>query len=181
MKVSMSHENSFWIRKAVDRHESQLIRYTQRITGDLEQAREVVQEAFLKLWQEDRARVEGHLLEWLYTVCRNHALDLKRKGRRMVNLPDGKLPDRADDAPTAGERLEQRETENRALDAFCSLNDKQQEVLRLKFQGGLSYAEISRVTGLSVSNVGYIIHTGIQLIRSRLAPEAALEGVPNES
>ena len=41
--------------------------------------------------------------------------------------------------------------------------------------------EISRVTGLSVSNIGYIIHTGIQRLRARIAPELAVEGVSNES
>ena len=178
--MSRPDQKSAWIRSAIDRYESQLIRYTQRITRDLEQARETVQESFLKLWQEDQSKVEGHLLEWLYTVCRNHALDLKRKDKRMVPLAGEKMPEVADDSPTAGEQLERREDENRVLDAFGSLNEKQQEVLRLKFQGGLSYAEISRITGLSVSNVGYIIHTGIQLIRSRLIPETALEGVTHE-
>ncbi|MEN8713450.1 MAG: sigma factor-like helix-turn-helix DNA-binding protein [Verrucomicrobiales bacterium] len=38
--------------------------------------------------------------------------------------------------------------------------------MRLKFQGDLSYKEISEVTGLSVSNVGFLIHTGIKRLRS---------------
>src|SRR4051812_44181046 len=105
--MSRPDEKSAWIRSAIDRYESQLIRYTQRITGDLERAREAVQETFLKLWQEDQAKVEGHLLEWLYTVCRNHALDLRRKDKRMVPLPGEKMPEIADDSPTAGEQLEQ--------------------------------------------------------------------------
>jgi RNA polymerase sigma-70 factor (ECF subfamily) len=141
----------------------------------------VVQETFLKLWQADRAQVDGHLAEWLYTVCRNQALDLRRKDRRMVPLEKDGAIETPDDKPSAGEQLEKRQEENRVLDAFASLSGKQQEVLRLKFQGGLSYAEISRVTGLSVSNIGYIIHTGIQALRARVAPELAVEGVSNES
>lgn len=172
---------SRWIQSAIDRHESQLIRYTQRITGNLEQAREVVQETFLKLWETEPSEVEGHLLEWLYTVCRNHAVDLLRKDKRMVPLNREKAPEVADETPTAGEQLERREEENQVLAAFARLNEKQQEVLRLKFQGGLSYAEIARVTGLSVSNVGYIIHTGIQRVRATLSPELAAKGVSNES
>jgi RNA polymerase sigma-70 factor (ECF subfamily) len=51
------------------------------------------------------------------------------------------------------------------------LPDNQQEVVRLKFQNGLSYREISCITKLSVSNVGYLIHTAIQKIRAELQVE----------
>jgi RNA polymerase sigma-70 factor (ECF subfamily) len=39
----------------------------------------------------------------------------------------------------------------------------------LKLQDGLSYREISQVTGLSVSNVGFLMHQGIKTIRERMA------------
>ena len=45
------------------------------------------------------------------------------------------------------------------------LPPNQQEVIRLKFQHGLSYKEISAVTGLSVSNVGYLLHVAIKRLR----------------
>ena len=53
----------------------------------------------------------------------------------------------------------------------------QQEVIRLKFQDDLSYREISRITTLSVSNVGFLIHTGIKTLRQRVR---ALEGASHE-
>jgi RNA polymerase sigma factor (sigma-70 family) len=171
-----------WIQSSLARFESQLIRYAYRITRDLEQAREVVQDTFLKLWQADRAEVDGHLAEWLYTVCRNGALDLRRKDKRMVPLSNGASEAEVAEAePSASEKLEAHEEKSQVLRAFGSLTEKQQEVLRLKFQGGLSYAEIARITGLSVSNVGYIIHTGIQRLRAQVSPEAVMEGVSHES
>ena len=54
----------------MDRYEGQLVRYAARITGDVERGRDVVQDAFLRLCREDRAKVDGHLAEWLFTVCR---------------------------------------------------------------------------------------------------------------
>jgi RNA polymerase sigma-70 factor (ECF subfamily) len=48
------------------------------------------------------------------------------------------------------------------------LPDNQQEVIRLKVQNGLSYREISEVTGLSVSNVGFLLHKGIKTIREKM-------------
>jgi len=38
-------------------------------------------------------------------------------------------------------------------------------VIRLKFQNGFSYKEISRITELSASNVGFLIHTAVQRLR----------------
>jgi RNA polymerase sigma-70 factor (ECF subfamily) len=42
-----------------------------------------VQDTFLKLWQTDPDTVNGRLAPWLYTVCRNRAVDVCRKERRM--------------------------------------------------------------------------------------------------
>ena len=49
------------------------------------------------------------------------------------------------------------------------LPETQQEVIRLKFQHGLSYKEISASTGLSVTNVGFILHTGIKRLRKLMS------------
>ena len=49
------------------------------------------------------------------------------------------------------------------------LPDKQQEVLRLKFHAGLSYQEIAEITGLTRTNVGFLLHTAISKLRQRVA------------
>ena len=48
------------------------------------------------------------------------------------------------------------------------LPENQQNVIRLKFYGGLKYREISESTGLSESNVGFLLHTGISTLRERM-------------
>jgi RNA polymerase sigma-70 factor (ECF subfamily) len=75
-----------WIVEALELHESALIRYARWILSDLESAREVVQETFLRLCKEEPARVEGHLAQWLFTVCRNLAYDARKKEARMTPL-----------------------------------------------------------------------------------------------
>jgi RNA polymerase sigma-70 factor (ECF subfamily) len=59
------------------------------------------------------------------------------------------------------------------LQTFRRLPVNQAEVLRLKFQNDLSYQEIADITGLSASNVGFLIHTGLKRLRTLLAPEVA--------
>ena len=57
----------------------------------------------------------------------------------------------------------------------------QQEVVHLKFQSGLSYREISDVTGLSVSNVGFLLHTALARLREQVAAGASDAAVMPES
>ena len=156
--------NLDWIRSALDRYEGSLTQYAQRITGDVERARDVVQETFLRLCKEKRSQLDGHLPEWLFTVCRNKALDVRRKEQRMTTAELVEAESR-ESAPTVV--AEQRDSAERILDLLAQLPDNQQEVIRLKFQNGLSYREISQVTDLSISNVGFLIHRGVKTIREK--------------
>ncbi len=159
-----------WLWEILLKYEGDLLRYAQRIVGDEEQARDVVQETFLKLWRQDRAELDGHLVEWLYTVCRNQAVDVRRKEQRMHTLAEESWAVRESAGPAPATLAECRDSAAQVLDLVDCLPANQQEVIRLKFQGGLSYKEISRVTGLTVSHVGVLLHTGLKTIRMKLCP-----------
>lgn len=155
------------IEAALARYESPLTRYAHRITGDAERARDVVQETFLRLCSNEHAPQDGHLTRWLFTVCRNHALDVLRKERRMTTLAEMEVTETGGENPPDLE-TRQREQSNRIEQCLDELPHNQRQVLRLKFGESLSYREISRRTGLSVSNVGYLMHRGIKTLRRRL-------------
>lgn len=158
-----------WITAAMDAHAEALVRYTARLTPDLDTARDVVQDAFLRLCRADRAAVGDRVDLWLFTVCRNRAFDLYRKDRRMTPLTEAAARSRAaaDDGPEAAAL--QLDAHGRLLALVATLSDRQQDVLRLKFQHELSYAEIAQVTGLSVSNVGYLLHVALKRLRELAA------------
>ena len=162
-----------WIRGTLGRYEGELLRYAQRLTGDVEAARDVVQETFLRLCREEPAKLDGHLGEWLFTVCRNKAFDVRRKERRMTTVAETRFAQETTHECPPAELAERRDSAGRILDLVDSLPDNQQEVIRLKFQNGLSYKEISGVTGLSVSNVGFLLHVGLKAIRRQLCPADA--------
>ena len=65
-------------------------------------------------------------------------------------------------------RVEQRDSQSRALDLMQHLPPNQQEALRLKFQHSLTYREIAAVMGESESNVGFLIHTGLKTLRMQM-------------
>jgi RNA polymerase sigma-70 factor (ECF subfamily) len=158
--------NTEWITTALGRYEGALVRYATWILRDGEAAREVVQETFLRLCRErDPARITGHLGQWLYTVCRNLAFDVRAKESRMTPLDD------KDIGTDSG--LHQRETAGEIFRMLNTLPKNQREVVYLKFQCDLSYKEISEITRLSVSNVGFLIHTALRSLRKQILAEPA--------
>ena len=156
---------SQWIEAALKQHESNLIRYATWILADGERAREVVQETFLRLCKETPERIDDHLPQWLFTVCRNLAFDVRKKENRMTPLTDAPIAD-----SRTGALIEHREAMSQVLRVLDTLPKNQREVIYLKFQCDLSYKEISEVTALSVSNIGFLIHTAIKSIRTQLLP-----------
>ena len=159
-----------WLQSILDQFEGPLLRFAQRITGNLELARDVVQETFLRALSQDRAELEGRLARWLFHVCRNRALDVQRKEQRMSvatdldlhTLPGGAGPP---------ELLVGRETNSLLLNLLEALPANQQEVIRLKFQNDLKYREIAEITGLSISNVGFQLHAGLKRLRELMKDE----------
>ena len=159
------------VRAAVDRFSGPLTRYAQVITGDLEQARDVVQDTFIRLCSEKPAKMNSHLTQWLFTVCRNRALDVQRKQRRTKPLNEQEMNSQASPDPSPAAQAERREMDGEVMFLLARLSKNQQEVVRLKFQSGLSYREISEVTHLSVSNVGFLMHTALKTLRQQMKPE----------
>ena len=163
-----------WVRAAVRRYERPLVAYAAHLTGRLEQARDVVQETFVRLCGADRQDVEPRLAAWLFAVTRNGAIDLRRKERRMRLVED----DEPFGALVAGQTppdlaAERGDALSAVLDAISTLPPVQQEAVRLKFQHGLSYKEIGAVLNLTATNVGFILHTALKAVRARLDDSSA--------
>jgi RNA polymerase sigma factor (sigma-70 family) len=159
-----------WVHAALRQYEGPLIRYAAQITGDLDRARDIVQDTFIRLCDERPEKVGPHLAAWLFKVCRNRALDVQRKESRMKTLDETEMNSRASAGPSPAAALEQREAANEMLRLLGTLSKNQQEVVRLKFQNGLSYQEISEITNLTVSNVGVLIHTALKTLRQKMQP-----------
>lgn len=169
MKNEQRSLQNQWMRSLVDAHAADLTRYAASILHDEDSAKDVVQDTYLRLWKEPRQDVEGHERAWLFRVCRNRAIDLHRKGVRMKPMNDAIVATTPVDAPDPQSQAEQQDSHAHILQMMQSLPQNQQEVVRLKFQNGMSYKEIAEVTALSVTNVGFLLHTAIQTLRTHIA------------
>lgn len=161
--------DSDWIREVLQQHERHLILYAARMIGDVERARDVVQEAFLRLCNQDRETLEDRVDVWLFTVTRNLCHDAHRKESRMTPLEVERATETACAEATPAASAEAKDEFSFVMASIDCLPPKQREVLRLKFQHGLSYKEISRVTQESMGNVGWLLHTAMANLRKKLA------------
>jgi RNA polymerase sigma-70 factor (ECF subfamily) len=172
MNRETSHEHAEnFVQTAVADYQAPLTRYAARLVGDPDRARDIVQDTFVKLMAQPRTEVDGHIAEWLFTVCRHRALDVLRKEGRMKRFEEGEMERVAAEEPRPASALEAAETHDALLRMIDHLPPNQQEVVRLKFQSGFSYKEISRITTLSVSHVGVLIHHAVTRLRAEYAAQ----------
>src|SRR5947208_15468576 len=129
--------NGAQMDEILKRFERPLLQYATRILGDRDRARDVVQETFVKLQQENRSEVDHAPAKWLFTVCRNGALNICRKEKRMTYLDQELLEARDSEQPAPSENLEAKEASVFLLQILNTLPPRQQAVLQLKFQNDL--------------------------------------------
>src|SRR5262245_33832383 len=141
-----------WVLAALDQFEGRLLRYAQRLLGDLDSARDVVQFAFLRLCDTKQAEVEERLAQWLFTVCRNRALDVQRSkvregvavGREANHSEGGLRVDPLSREVDPASAAENAELHGLVLLLVETLPPSQREALDL-WSEGFSYAEIAAI------------------------------------
>jgi RNA polymerase sigma-70 factor (ECF subfamily) len=168
----MTHSDSSWpcgeIDQLVERFERPLLAYACRMLGgDWQGAQDAVQETFLRLCREDRGKIQSRVAAWLFSVCRSRVIDMQRTHHATpIDASTVSVPDTSPDAMQLASDAEDKVHLNQLVD---QLSPRQQEVLRLRLQAGLSYREIAEVTGLTVGNVGFHLHEAIRRLRDVLA------------
>ncbi len=159
------------VEQLLRRFERPLLQFATRITGNNERARDVVQETFIK-FQRNGTVAPEKTATWLFTVCRNGALNVCRKERRMMYLDEEFIESREGEQPMPFECIQQREAGGFLMKILATLPERQQEVLQLKFQSDLSYQQIAEITKTTANSVGVLIHTALKTLRQRYGETA---------
>lgn len=144
-------------------------RVAYRMLGDQAEAEDVAQEAMLRLWrmapdwEPGRARVTT----WLYRVTVNLSTDRLR--RRRETTGDGELPEVADTAPGATERITEANRAAALARALEALPERQREAVVLRHLEGLANPEIAEIMGVGVEAVESLTARGKRRLTELLA------------
>lgn len=164
----------------VTHYERQLLGYVSRLTGASAFTEDIVQETFIKLSQRWRGDWQPgpQISAWLYKVAHNVAIDtLRRESRRgEVNRSHAELQDKSE-LPTTGQGAVEGMFDRQCVrDAFDGLSSRERNLVVLKVYEEKTYKEIAAITGLSVSNVGYILHIAMRKLAKRLGGKGERNG-----
>lgn len=141
-----------------------------RLTGDPEEAKDLAQDVFVRVYRNLDKYRPGTFEGWLYRITKNLFLDRvrRRKRVRMEPLPDEEWRQPEERGPGPEEHLEQGLLRGDIEHAITELPPLFRTAVVMCDIQGLSYEEISRATGWPLGTVRSRIHRGRKMLRDRL-------------
>jgi RNA polymerase sigma-70 factor (ECF subfamily) len=164
-------------RALVEQHSRSVFRLAFRMTGNEQDAEDVVQESFLRAYRQlGRFESRANFGTWLYRIVSNCSVDLMRsKQARHDQVRGDSLDEAAVDLPAADvpgpERMAQSaEIERRVQDALRELSPLERAAFTLRHYEGRSIDEISATLGLRTSAAKHSVFRAVKKLRAALAP-----------
>jgi RNA polymerase sigma-70 factor (ECF subfamily) len=144
--------------------------------GDRDEADDVAQEAFLRIWNiaPKWRRGEARFDTWLHRVTLNLCYDRLRRHRETTVSDD--LSEQADVAPLPDERIEVAHANERIATALAKLPARQREALVLQYYQELPNADAAALMGVSVDALESLLARARRNLRAALADLAQSGG-----
>jgi RNA polymerase sigma-70 factor (ECF subfamily) len=151
----------------MDRHVDRAFALARRVLGNKSDAEDVVQDAFLKVWQKAGQWQPGRaqFSTWLYRVVVNRCLDLKRK---PVNAALDNVAEQSDDRPDAYEDIAARQRNAKIQAAVADLPERQRTAIALSYTAGMSNAQAAETMEISVKAFESLLVRAKRELRGRL-------------
>jgi RNA polymerase sigma-70 factor (ECF subfamily) len=156
-----------------DHYFPRVYNYVRYRVGDVDTADDltalVFERALVKIgsYRPERAPFSA----WLFAIARNAVNDYFRAQRRRRWLTLDVLRERASVEPQPEEVVTRNETHAALLAGLAGLNDRERDLIALKFAAGLTNRRIAELASLSESNVGVILYRAIRRLRAKLCAE----------
>jgi len=130
-----------------DKHVGRIYKFVFfRVGGSKEKAEDLTQDIFMKAFEAfDRYDPKISASAWIYTIVRNHIINMASKDRAHTDIDEVEFKIASD-----GEHLAERAyDEGRVLEALKSLPDDEAELVRMKYLEGWKYREIEEIMSKS--------------------------------
>ena len=175
-RIAEGDESAFEI--LVNRHQTSVLNLIYRFIGDRTRAKDLVQEVFLRVWQSAKSyEPKAKFTTWIYRITANLCLNELKSSRRKKwlqflrfgdNLENTVEETLVDDTPSPEDILLAKERSRQIANALQSLPQNQRMALILKRYDDLSYQEIAKVIGCSVSAVESLLVRAKRSLQEKL-------------
>lgn len=161
-------------RILVERHSRGLFRLAWRMTGNRQDAEDVVQEALLRAFRQlggfdERAQFGT----WLYRIAANYALDIVRGRKRVADLPENGADDRPDPEPRPDRLAFGGEVRQHVAGALDELSPAERTAFVLRHFEGMPIDEIAGAMGIERGAARHSIFRAVRKLRRALEPVMA--------
>jgi RNA polymerase sigma-70 factor (ECF subfamily) len=179
LRVKQGDSHAF--AELVDKYKQPVFNLAQRMLRDATEAEDVAQNVFIQVHRSaDRYQVAAKFSTWLFTIARNLCLnEIRRRARHPADSMDVPHPEHEgqpfhqfEDQKnfTPPESLLHEELERKIEEAVAELPENQRVAILLCRQDELSYEDIAKVLGCSLSATKSLIHRGREVLKEKLKP-----------
>lgn len=155
-------------KKLVKTHQDRLFSIAHGMLGATGEAEEVVQDAFVKLWEHLADLDAQHVLPWLIRVTRNGCLDLLRRRKYGQAFAVSNGPDEQIELETPVERCAAESLGGQLREAIANLSEPFRSLILLREVEGLEYQAIGEALSLNDSQVKVYLHRARRKLRHAL-------------
>ncbi len=163
-------EKEAW-RLLFERHYEALVRMSALITGSIDAASDIAQEAFTRLLNDRNEHHGGSFKAYLSTIAFHLALKERARSRRAGEVGERESPD---DSPTPLQFLVKREAQRHLVEVLHRLPDRYRETIVLRFYGEQSYEEMAETLGVPIGTVKSRIFYAVKECRKRMKKRGVL-------
>ncbi len=170
------------VNEMVSRKLPRLLALAARILGDAEEARDVAQESFLRIWKQaaNWRSGEARFDTWLHRVALNLCHDRLRRRRERPLTDDEEPVEVPDSTPAPDEQLEATVRSKQIAAALAALPERQREAIVLQYYQELSNIEAAALMNISVEALESLLSRARRNLRSYLAETLGEAGLGRE-
>jgi RNA polymerase sigma-70 factor (ECF subfamily) len=164
-----SHTRERGFRILLSQYRERIYWHIRRILYDHEEANDVTQEVFVKVWKYlDDFRGDSKLFSWIYRIATNESLNHLKKLQRKNNIPYDQvaflLESRIDNTQIDGDEIERK-----LHKAVLQLPEKQRLVFNMKYFDDLKYREIAEILDITEGSLKASFHYAVKKVEDYLA------------
>jgi RNA polymerase sigma-70 factor (ECF subfamily) len=143
--------------------------YFRRMCGNEEDAADLTQRAFLKVWQSLAGfRGRSSVKTWIHSIAHHVYVDWRRQPRRSEPAPQHWWDTCVSESPSPLESAMERDAARSLYFAVEQLDEDQRETVTLHYYQGLSIQETAETLGVATSTVKYRLRNALEVLQSRM-------------
>lgn len=169
LEMLRGNDNSYAFNLLVRKYQKKIYAHVRRIVIDHDDANDVVQNVFIKVWKGlEKFQADSELYTWIYRITVNESITFLKKKRTKFFVPIVNIERELSSKLEEGNSFNGDEIELKLQKALLTLPEKQRIVFNLRYYDEMPYEEMSKVLGTSVGALKASYHIAAKKIEEIL-------------